>query len=243
LVYKVESVYDESFSTSGIGQLTPHYYGKNSEDTDVFVVSSGEKKYVAIAFRGSKSMEDWTNNIKISKVKFGSNVYQPADDMPNNAKVHRGFNQALFADSLPERVKTVVSYVLSMNPGYRVLVTGHSLGGSVGTLFGTYLALENSNVPIQVLNFGCPKIGNQTFKNWVESSIPNLSIWRFVYNDDVIPNLMPERWNYYHVGFYIHLDKVVSRVFYIKDQNVKDNRKFLPKGDNSFFKIWVRDSQ
>jgi len=56
---------------------------------------------------------------------------------------------------------------------------------------GAYLATKHSNMEFNVINFGAPRVGNQSFKNWSED-LSNLSVWRFVNRSDFAPRFFPK---------------------------------------------------
>ena len=109
----------------------------------------------------------------------------------------------------------MIDIILYNNPDYKILVTGHSLGGALSVLCGVHLSLQRPTTEITVENFGCPRVGNDHFRNWVDE-IPNLSIWRFIFDDDFVPHLPPAFMCYRHVGHLIHLSKGV-KVYYSED--------------------------
>ena len=80
--------------------------------------------------------------------------------------MHLGHAQA------PERGRTGVGPVLDrlveQNPGFKVYVTGHSLGGALATLFSFQLASNRKKYPgipspITCISFASPKIGDESF--------------------------------------------------------------------------------
>eukprot|EP00964_Phaeocystis_antarctica_P000156 scaffold86_cov75-Phaeocystis_antarctica.AAC.2 len=107
-------------------------------------------------------------------------------------------------------VSIQVEEVLTKAPKTKLFVTGHSLGGALSVLFGIRLALKyknqgkNDKRNVQVINFGCPKVGNAAFAQLVNNT-ENLCVQRVAHKSDVItrgPNL-----GYNHVGHTIHVDE------------------------------------
>ena len=93
--------------------------------------------------------------------------------------------------------------MLKRYPETKLYVTGHSLGAALSVLFGIRLALKLPN-QVQVINFGCPKVGNAAFAKLVNTK-DNLCVQRVAHKRDVItrgPNL-----GYNHVGHTIHVDE------------------------------------
>merc|ERR1712085_42796 len=105
----------------------------------------------------------------------------------------------LTAKSLETALFQKVEKVLTFAPDTELFVTGHSLGGALSVLCGIRLALKFPNKNVQVINFGCPKVGNAAFAKLVNTT-PNLCVQRVVHKRDIItrvPNL-----DFNHVGHY-----------------------------------------
>ena len=47
----------------------------------------------------------------------------------------------------------------------RLLITGHSLGASMATIFAYEVASQRSDIPINLVTFGSPKVGTASFAN------------------------------------------------------------------------------
>lgn len=81
------------------------------------------------------------------------------------------------------------------NPGYQVLVTGHSLGGSLASIMATHLVktLTEAKVDaknVMLITFGQPRTGNLAYANLVDRLLPGRA-FRVVANRDIVPNLPP----------------------------------------------------
>ena len=68
-------------------------------------------------------------------------------------------------------VLSEVQRLMSLNPGYSLKVTGHSLGAALAHLTGMNLVKAGYNV--QMINFGSPRIGNNAFAAFSNKLLPN----------------------------------------------------------------------
>lgn len=98
-----------------------------------------------------------------------------------------------------------------MTKDYSLFVTGHSLGGSLATLFGYFLAQEDDlteNTQVTLYTFAAPPVGDRDFDK-VFTRLENDGKLRHarIYNrDDPIPDSFTLT-QYDHVGIGIELDE------------------------------------
>jgi len=69
-----------------------------------------------------------------------------------DAKVHLGFLDAYNAVAL--NVLRMVQDQLTVHPSYRIIVTGHSLGGAIAALGAISIKSALPSVPIKLFTFG-----------------------------------------------------------------------------------------
>src|SRR5210317_120099 len=106
-----------------------------------------------VAFRGSASIQNWIDNIKVSQIT-------PYDD--DSIGVEKGFYKSY--NYLKVDLFDNLS-ILSKKYGTRnILITGHSLGAAMATLM-TYdiITLFPSYVVTHLITFGSPRVGNSKF--------------------------------------------------------------------------------
>jgi len=119
----------------------------------------------------------------------------------SKASVHRGF-QLQYASLRDELCHTVSEYLETINPS-EILITGHSLGGSLANLCAidlTFNKIGGKSRPIRVVTFGTPKVGNWEFRKLMDENVDNL---RFVTSADIVPKMPvgPQLLHgYYHCG-------------------------------------------
>lgn len=139
-----------------------------------FIGVMEDQQSIYVVFRGSTSTRDWINNIDTILTPY-----------PNCSKfeVHAGFYHA--EQSIQQAMVEEVRALRQQNPQYKVVVTGHSLGGALSTLAA--LTLTSLNTSITLINFGSPRVGNRDFAEFASSTIKNR--FRLTHYRDVVPHL------------------------------------------------------
>lgn len=169
------------------------------EDTDAQVLYCYNRidNTVWVAFRGTESFKDAMVDATI--VKRTARFLQ---DTAPHARVHGGFLSHFKATK-----DHSLEYINRFPNRKRVVVTGHSLGGAIATLFATFLLDDKHEHRVQCNVFGCPRVGNKAFCNRANSL---LTIKRFVVGYDPVTAL-PTRFRWQHAGkrsWYLNNSKV-----------------------------------
>eukprot|EP00536_Pseudo-nitzschia_multiseries_P008590 jgi/Psemu1/257379/estExt_Genewise1Plus.C_2200020 len=185
--------------------LHEHWLG-----TQVLIVSNPKEQFIAIVFAGTDNIRTLFEDTNILTKPFGNNSTVQLIDQTNHrdekAKVHAGFNNAVFTYNIWEQVYAKTKDLLEQHPTYRLWTTGHSLGGANAILTATAFASLNHDRKVLCVSFGCPQTGNYYWKEYFNATSPlanNLGIWRVVLAWDIVPRL-PEL--FYHVGHTIQIN-------------------------------------
>jgi predicted lipase len=149
-----------------------------------FIASSSDTMF--IVFEGTASTKDWTTDAKALK------NYVCFFDDDQLVGIHIGFYH-LFTDVWPQ----IKSYMDTHLTNKKIVLTGHSLGGAIATLVAAPLRVHD----LEIVTFGCPRVGNRAFMKKYNDSVP-LST-RVVRDLDVVPR-MP-KFDYWHVDTLLHL--------------------------------------
>ncbi|KAI8915081.1 Alpha/Beta hydrolase protein [Entophlyctis helioformis] len=139
---------------------------------------------LVLAFRGSRNLRNWIQSLSIAKADtafFGA---------PEAVRVHSGFLEAW--TTMRDDAVESISRLRAAYPGYRLLVTGHSLGGAVATLAA--MDIVSSKIlnakQVSVFTLNQPRVGNTAFAAWM-SSHAFASVLRVVNQNDWTPHLPP----------------------------------------------------
>lgn len=136
-----------------------------------------------MSIRGSSNIRNWIANVDFLQTKC---------PLVNDCYVHTGFQNAWI--EIGASVKAAIASAAKANPGYKIVSTGHSLGGAVATLAAAYLRADGNAVDLYT--YGSPRVGNEAFANFVSAQAG--AEWRVTHGDDPVPRLPPIIFGYRH---------------------------------------------
>ncbi len=179
------------------------FFDKNG--TQGFCAS--DDKIVLIAFRGTELKElndvfDDGNFPLITSTDYGADPLR---------QVHKGFHGALGRVWNDLNAKILEwTKAKEGRAARQIFITGHSLGGALGTLtFARLAPVPDRPVPT-LYTFGCPKVGDKIFASQLDRFYPE-RIFRVVNDTDIVPRLppalVPPASGYFHAGHEFTFDK------------------------------------
>ncbi|GMG56447.1 unnamed protein product [Ambrosiozyma monospora] len=194
-------------------------------------------KEIVIAFQGSSTLLDWILDFSFIPIDFQSYGSSKGLDTTTvdvkDAKVHAGFKVA--SQNFFDYSIQVLEHLRAKYPGFKLVVTGHSLGGALASLVGLELNLMGYNPAI--ISFAGPKVFSPSLASWVDkqfntngyvaqlesqsvSTITPGTYTRVTHIRDIVPCVPLVAMGYRHAGseFYINepylpqnMDSVVIR--------------------------------
>mmetsp|Transcript_19692 Transcript_19692/g.33758 ORF Transcript_19692/g.33758 Transcript_19692/m.33758 type:complete len:703 (-) Transcript_19692:709-2817(-) len=166
-------------------------------DASGFVGIDESQGFIVTAFRGTVSLKNWINNLRICKITAGKTADAAFQTLPSDVTVHVGFLET-FSSIADEMIEEVMN-LHRQYPSFKLYVTGHSRGGAKATLCALHLALAGiSGEQIYLYTFGSPRVGNQAFAREVNSRL--VYNFRVVNNYDLVPALPLRKAGFHHVG-------------------------------------------
>ena len=144
---------------------------------------------IFVAFRGSENIQNWINNIRISKV----NPYPEFADI----SVEKGFYVSY--QNIKPQIESNVRVLSEKHNTNSIMVTGHSLGGAMASLMvfdvlnGVY---DNVNL-LPFFTFGSPRVGNNEFVSKMNSY--KSQMFRVTHYYDIVPHVPEEVLGYLHI--------------------------------------------
>ena len=132
-------------------------------------------------FRGTQYLADWLTNLNVvaSRGAYG----QP---------VHDGFNSS-FKTMQPQLIEFMK--VVSKSSIAHIHCIGHSLGGALATLCGSWIHSTYSRKPF-IYSYGSPRVGLHGFSKSCTAAIGAERIFRAYHKTDVVPCI--PIWPYFH---------------------------------------------
>ena len=159
--------------------------------TQLTIASHRTKPVTVIAIRGTYALDDALADADAWLVKG-----------PLAGNVHEGFLKA------EQEVEALLDQKLALlPPDQTILVTGHSAGAALGTIWMAHQFEKGSKHHFILDSFGSPRPGDVTFAEAFEAKTKELQIpvYRFHYGDDLVATQPYEILGYKHVGTPIHL--------------------------------------
>ena len=160
-------------------------------ETQAIVATHRTKPVTVVAIRGTFAIDDALADADAWLVKG-----------PLSGNVHEGFLKA------EQAVEALLDQKLALLPADQtVIVTGHSSGGAVGTLWVAHQLEKGSTRHFIIDSFGSPRAGDATFASAFDAKTKELNIpnFRFHYGNDIVPTQPGEYLGYRHSGTPVHL--------------------------------------
>ncbi|XP_008806588.1 triacylglycerol lipase OBL1-like [Phoenix dactylifera] len=200
----------------------------------IFCNKPEEADLIVLAFRGTEpfNARDWSTDVDLSWLSMGKlgNVhlgFLKALGLQDETDYQKGFPKDLsWSDDKPVAyyvLRDALRTLLKKHSNAKIVVTGHSLGGALAALFPSLLALHEENDILDaiyaVMTYGQPRVGDVTFKKYMES-ILSKRYYRMVYRYDIVPRVpfdKPPTALFKHCGTCIYYDGWYERQALIDD--------------------------
>ena len=195
------------------------------------VLKDTANKRVIVVFRGSTdlSTRDWQTNLS-AQLEGMKTPKLLKDSLKGSLKkrilVHRGFYQYIFDNKRAKGDQRYDMILGDIQPfvgkGYKIYVTGHSLGAALSTLLSFKLAGSDKDwipKPINCINYASPFVGTSGFRT-AFTLLEKMGLIRYlrITNDqDVVPTIPPfslgfKRRTMKHVGINLRLQSKSFRL-------------------------------
>lgn len=163
------------------------------------------RRDIVVAWRGTVAPTEWYEDLQWKLEPYGH----------GDAKVEHGFhsiytskndstryNKSSASEQVIKEVTRLVELYREKGEDVSLTITGHSLGGALALLNAYEAASTIPNLPVSVISFGAPRVGNIAFRDELHQL--GVKTFRVVTKQDVVP-WMPGP-AYTHAGAELKLD-------------------------------------
>ncbi|RIA89092.1 lipase [Glomus cerebriforme] len=160
-------------------------------DNNGFIAINDKEKAIVVGYRGTADVQSFISDTQFNQTSFDNPKFK-------NAKVHSGF-LAIYNDTRNE-ITSLLKDLVKQHPDYKVISTGHSLGGSLA-VFQTLDLIDTPGLnPSNLITYtyGEPRTGNKDFADFVQST--GFKFFRVVNRNDIIPHIPPQLFEYDQYG-------------------------------------------
>ncbi|KXJ93288.1 lipase [Microdochium bolleyi] len=156
--------------------------------TDIhgFVATDDKNKLIVVSYKGSTSLRNYLADIVFYQVN--------CDDIVSGCTIHAGFATA--NNETWKKMTTALKAAVAANPSYKIIFTGHSLGGATATVAAA--KARNLGYAIDLFTYGSPRVGNEDFAQFVTNQ-PGRN-YRVTHLTDPVPRLPPIFLGFRHVS-------------------------------------------
>ena len=208
---------DDSSNVKYISISTSNY-------SSVYIVADKLTNTIFIAFRGTYSLKSALAYFKLTSIE----PYKICKNNPSGLVlgIFKIVGEIFY--TIKESIHFLSSTFLKTN-NYKLVSTGHSLGGGCSQIFSYFLVKQNPKIKITCVTFGGPRVFNKylvdKFNNYIERNI--IMFKRYVTNGDPI-TLLPLTTKRGNISYY-HPDEENNKMDYtaIVCRNVKKTQKAL----------------
>ncbi|KAH7396832.1 Alpha/Beta hydrolase protein [Phaeosphaeria sp. MPI-PUGE-AT-0046c] len=161
---------------------------ENSIATDVtgFIALDSTNKLIVLSFRGSRSIRNWITNVVFPVV--------PTTICPTCA-ISKGFWSSWL--EAQKNVLATIAAAKAQHPDYKIVATGHSLGGALASIAAGVLRSQGNYVDLYT--YGAPKIGLESVAQYLSSTTLGAT-YRVTHKYDPVPKLPPAFLGYRHIS-------------------------------------------
>ncbi len=209
--------YDVSTNVKYISISTSNY-------SSVYIIADKLMNTIFIAFRGTYSLKSALAYFKLTSIE----PYKICKNNPGGLVLGIFKIIGEFFYTIKESIHFLSSTFLKTQ-NYKLVTTGHSLGGGCSQIFSYILVKQNPKIKITCVTFGGPRVFNKyivdKFNSYIERNI--IMFRRYVTNGDPI-TLLPLTTKRGNVSYY-HPDEENDKMDYtaIYCKNVKKTQRVI----------------
>ncbi|KAL4078256.1 Alpha/Beta hydrolase protein [Scleroderma yunnanense] len=163
-----------------------------------FVARDDKRNEIVVSIRGTKEVSSILIDASVMLTPLQGIGLPPSTSQESSEqpRVHTGFLVAY--QSIAHAMLNVLGPQIDAYSTYRVIATGHSLGGAIASIAS--IAIRNSypRTSISLYTIGQPRTGDLMYAALVEKMIGVENIYRGVHSIDGVPTMIPMKFGYRH---------------------------------------------
>ncbi|XP_027343277.1 phospholipase A1-Igamma3, chloroplastic [Abrus precatorius] len=180
------------------------------------------RRDIVVAWRGTVAPCEWYEDFqrKLDPIGHGdAKVEHGFLSIYSSKSENTRYNKSSASDQVMKEVTKLVKFYEEKGEEVSLTITGHSLGGALALLNAYEAAHTIPNLPISVISFGAPRVGNIAFKDELHQMgvktlrvvakqdwVPKMPGLLFNESFKVFDELTGLEWVYTHVGAELKLD-------------------------------------
>lgn len=184
-------------------------------ETDVTYFIALRRDAALIVFRGTDSAKDLATdlNFKPKIVPYGN--------YKSKIRVHTGFISAYKNSEIRDKIFGMINSDIK-----NIYITGHSFGGALALLCAVDFQYHDNTRNIEVVVFGCPRVGNRAFAVSYNKRVPNTM--RVENGNDIVTKLPFKMLGFRHVKKCFRIGKPrLFGVYCLNDHSLNEYFKNL----------------
>jgi hypothetical protein len=150
-------------------------------DTQGFIARDDAAGEIIVSFRGTSNVRDFQIDLQDDQVPLQSQGVSGCD----GCLVHKGFLSAW--NSVAAETISAVQAEMATDPNSRVIITGHSLGGSLASL--ATVSMLGSGMNVTTYTYGQTRTGNKAYADFVDQHAPSGVMLRVTHANDGVPQV------------------------------------------------------
>ncbi|XP_072989848.1 triacylglycerol lipase OBL1-like [Typha latifolia] len=179
------------------------FLNDNTTQAFIFCNKSQDADVIILAFRGTEpfNANDWSTDVDLSWLSMGKlgNVHMgflKALGLQDEKDYKKGFPKEFNGDPTKQvayyTLREELRALLKKHKNAKLVVTGHSLGGALATIFPALLAMHDQSDIMSslyaIMTYGQPRVGDATFGSFLQSFTTS-DYYRMVYRFDIVPRI------------------------------------------------------
>lgn len=160
-----------------------------------------DKDILYITFRGTDSPKDWKTDLTFWKKTI------PYDNTDSKIRVHTGFINAYKTTGVRDILLKSIT-----NDTHYIKISGHSMGAALAVLCAVDIQYNFPNRDIEVILFGCPRVGNKAFMLSYNKRVDKTV--RVENGNDIVTKLPFIFMGYRHVGAKLHIGMIKFPLYF-----------------------------